>query len=104
MSKLQKKRPSIVLVANGDLRLSANQKCWDEQKKMEAILIKAIKKQGWGVTRAHDFDKTKKHGFIDSQKMGIEVFKEIDPFQPLIVAEAVWQLSLIHISEPTRPY
>jgi hypothetical protein len=93
MSKLQKKRPSIVLVANGDLRLSANQKCWDEQKKMEATLIKAIKKQGWDVTRAHDFDKAKKHGFIDSQKMGIEVFKEIDPFQPLIVAEAVWQYS-----------
>jgi hypothetical protein len=35
----------------------------------------------------------KKHGFIDSQKMGIEVFRGIDPEAPLIVAEAVWQYS-----------
>ena len=60
---------------------------------MEATLTKAVKKQGWSITRAHDYDKTKKHGFIDSQKMGIEVFKQIDPYQPLIVAEAVWQYS-----------
>ena len=93
MSQQSQTRPSIVLVANGDLRLSANQQCWQEQKKMEETLVKAIKRLGWNVTRAHKFDRAKKHGFIDSQKMGIEVFRTIDPSQPLIVAEAVWQYS-----------
>ena len=34
------------LVANGDLRLSANQKCWPEQQKMEVALTKALKDEG----------------------------------------------------------
>src|SRR5215471_18789249 len=83
----------VWLVANGDLRLSANQKCWPEQAKMEAVLAKALKNEGWSVVRAHGFDKTKKHGFIDSQKMGMEVFRRVDPDALLIVAESVWQYS-----------
>ncbi len=83
----------VWLVANGDLRLSANQKCWPEQAKMEAVLAKALKKEGWSVIRAHGFDKAKKHGFIDSQKMGMDVFRRVDPDAPLIVAESVWQYS-----------
>lgn len=58
----------VCLVANGDLRLSANQKCWPEQAKMEAVLTKALKAEGWKVVRAHPDDAQKKHGFIDSQK------------------------------------
>jgi hypothetical protein len=81
------------LVANGDLRLSANQKCWPEQAKMEAVLAKALKSEGWTIVRAHPFDKQKQHGFIDSQKMGMEVFRHVDPNAPLIVAECVWQYS-----------
>src|SRR5205823_14333916 len=46
----------------------------------------------------HGFDKVKQHGFIDSQKMGMEVFRKLDPDAPLIVAECVWQYShhLLH--------
>src|SRR5216684_7670547 len=86
------------LMANGDLRLSANQKCWPEQERMEAILTRALRAEGWTVVRAHSYDKTKKHGFIDSQKMGMEVFRRMDPTAPLIVAECVWQYShhLLH--------
>ena len=85
-------------MSNGDLRLSANQKCWPEQAKMEAVLQKALRAEGWTVVRAHPFDKQKQHGFIDSQKMGMEVFRSIDPTAPLIVAECVWQYShhLLH--------
>ena len=93
MTKRNQSRPTLTLVANGDLRLSANQQCWEEQQKMEAKLIQAIEKQGWKVKRAHGYDRKKKHGFIDSQKMGIEVFQKIDSKQALIVAEAVWQYS-----------
>jgi hypothetical protein len=83
----------VYLVANGDLRLSANQKCWPEQAKMEAALSKALAAQRTECVRAHAFDKKKQHGFIDSQKAGLEVFRGIPEEAPLIVAEAVWQYS-----------
>ncbi|RKR84343.1 hypothetical protein BDD43_4577 [Mucilaginibacter gracilis] len=81
----------ILLVASGDLRLAANQICWPEQAKAEALLIAAVEKIGWTVKRAHAYDEEKKHGFIDSQKMGINVFRTIDAYQPIIVLETVWQ-------------
>jgi hypothetical protein len=83
----------VYLMANGDLRLSANQKCWPAQAQMEAILVKALKAEGWTAVRAHRYDAAKKHGFIDSQKLGMEVFRRLDPDAPLIVAESVWQYS-----------
>jgi hypothetical protein len=93
MSKKTSKSRSVYLIANGDLRLSANQKCWKEQKKMEDTLSRALSKEGWKVIRAHAYDVAKRHGFIDSQKMGLKVFRSIDPTTPLIVAESVWQYS-----------
>jgi hypothetical protein len=83
----------VYLVSSGDLRLSANQQCWPEQAKMEATLGHALKAEGWTVVRAHPIDKQKQHGFIESQKMGMEVFRTLDPNAPLIVAESVWQYS-----------
>jgi len=83
----------VYLAVSGDLRLSANQQCWPEQAKMEAALARALRAEGWSVVRAHPYDKIKKHGFIDSQKMGMEVFRKLDAHAPLIVAESVWQYS-----------
>jgi hypothetical protein len=83
----------VYLMSSGDLRLSANQKCWPEQLKMEVSIARALKVEGWTVVRAHAFDKIKQHGFMDSQKMGMEVFRRLDPSAPLIVAESVWQYS-----------
>jgi hypothetical protein len=80
-------------MASGDLRLSANQKCWPVQAKMEALLAKSVKAEGWNCVRAHPFDPAKNHGFIDSQKMGMEIFRTLDPTAPLVVAESVWQYS-----------
>jgi hypothetical protein len=90
-TKLKKKQ--VQLIANGDLRLSANQKCWPEQKKMEATLSAAVADLGYEVVRAHPYKEDQKHGFISSQKEGLDVFKTIDPDAPLIVAETVWQYS-----------
>jgi hypothetical protein len=81
------------LVASGDLRASANQKCQAAQAAMEKQVADAVSREGWGVKRAHPFDPKKKHGFIDSQKYGMQVFRDIPPDAPLIVAEAVWQYS-----------
>ena len=83
----------IDLLANGDLRASANQKCEREQLLMEAKLIKTLKAEGWTVKRAHGFRKDVGHSFIDSQKYGMEIFRKIPVDAPLIVAEAVWQYS-----------
>jgi hypothetical protein len=84
---------TVLLVASGDLRLSANQTCWPAQAAMEAALGKALAAEGWTVERAHAVKAKEKHGFIASQKEGMEVFRGIDPKAPLIVAEAVWQYS-----------
>ncbi len=83
----------IFLVANGDLRLSANRKCWPAQVEVESQLIAAIEREGRSVTRAHAYDEQKEHGFIDSQRRGMEVFRGIGRKAPLIVVEAVWQYS-----------
>src|SRR5260221_7490760 len=88
-----KKTRQVYLMANGDLRLSANQKCWPAQEAMERTLTLALRAEGWKVVRAYPFDETKQHGFIDSQKMGLEVFRPLDSNAPLIVAESVWQYS-----------
>jgi hypothetical protein len=93
MTKSTSQSRSVYLIANGDLRLSANQKCWKAQKQMENTLTRALRREGWKVLRGHRYDPAKKHGFIDSQKMGMEVFRQIDPNVPLIVAESVWQYS-----------
>jgi hypothetical protein len=82
---------TIYLVASGDLRLSANQNCEPAQAAMERQIIAAVESLGGKIQRAHPYIEEKKHGFIDSQKYGLEVFRSIPPDAPLIVAEAVWQ-------------
>src|SRR5213083_445690 len=61
----------VILVANGDLRLSANQKCWPAQSRVEDSVMAAIRSEGFEVRRGHPFDAAKQHGFIDSQKRGM---------------------------------
>ena len=82
-----------VLIASGDLRLTANQVCWPAQEDMERRVIAAFAKEGVTVKRGHAYDPVEKHGFISNQRMGMEVFKDIHPDARLIVAEAVWQYS-----------
>src|SRR5438128_3567823 len=85
------KRKQVQLIANGDLRLSANQVCWPAQKAMEEELGRAVAAAGYELVRAHPYKPEQKHGFIQSQKEGMEVFRDgVDPDAPIIVAEAVW--------------
>lgn len=83
----------VLLVASGDLRPSANQNCWAAQQEMEQQLTAAVAAAGHELARAHAYKPAERHGFIASQREGIEIFKQIDPEAPLIVAEAVWQYS-----------
>ncbi|HEY1659935.1 MAG TPA: fucose isomerase [Candidatus Sulfotelmatobacter sp.] len=83
----------VILVASGDLRLSANQACWPAQNQVEQSVMSAIRECGHPVRRGHPFDPVQQHGFIHSQRHGIEVFRTIPREAPLIVVEAVWQYS-----------
>lgn len=82
-----------ILIANGDLRLSANQVCWSAQQDMEAKVTAAFAAEGITVKRGHAYDPELQHGFIWNQRMGMDVFKTIHPDAKLIVAESVWQYS-----------
>jgi len=84
---------TAILVASGDLRLSANQMCWPAQQAMEKSVIDAFAKEGLKVKRGHPYDEKLGHGFIWNQQMGMDVFKSIPKNARLIVAEAVWQYS-----------
>jgi hypothetical protein len=83
----------IILIASGDLRESANQVCWEAQAKMEAGVIAAFEAEGMKVRRGNPIDTARGHGFISSQRMGMDVFMTIHRDAPLVVAEAVWQYS-----------
>ncbi|MGO4690339.1 fucose isomerase [Glaciibacter sp. 2TAF33] len=81
------------LISSGDLRESANTAGWATQAAMERDLASAFADLGWSIERANPVDPVLGHGFIRSQRMGIEVFRNIPADAPLIVAEAVWQYS-----------
>jgi len=83
----------VYLVASGDLRLPANQEGWPAQQKLEQQITAAFAHEGVQVIRAHAYDPHEKHGFISSQRMGMDVFRSIPPEAPVIVAMAVWQYS-----------
>jgi L-fucose isomerase-like protein len=84
---------TVIAIASGDLRLAANQRCWPAQAHAEDTVMNAIRSEGRDVRRGHAWDSVKQHGFIDSQKYGMEVFRGLPPDAPLVVVEAVWQYS-----------
>lgn len=84
---------TATLVASGDLRLSANRSCWPAQQEVEVAVTRAFVDAGCRLERGHEVDEKKGHGFIDSQRHGMDVFRNIDPDRPLVVAFAAWQYS-----------
>ena len=83
----------VLLITSGDLRLAANRACWTAQKEMEAKLTAAFAAQGFKLIRAHACNETEGHGFISSQRMGMDVFMNIHPETKLVFATAAWQYS-----------
>jgi len=81
------------LVTSGDLRLAANQAGWPAQVELERRLAEAVEAEGWTAQRAFDADPVTGHGFVSSQRMGMDVFANVPVDAPVIVATAVWQYS-----------
>jgi hypothetical protein len=81
----------ILLITSGDLRLTANRECWPAQREMEEKLTAAFARKGFKLVRAHPYNESEKHGFISSQRMGMDVFMKIHPDSRLVFATAAWQ-------------
>ena len=84
---------TVYTIANGDLRLTTNVKTWPKQQEVEAQFAAAVEAQGWHVQRAHGVNPATGHGFIDCQRRGMDVFKNVPPDAPLVLVEAVWEYS-----------
>jgi hypothetical protein len=87
------KADEVLLITSGDLRLSANQACWPAQREMEEKLTAAFAQKGYKLIRAHAYNEEDKHGFIGSQRLGMDVFMKIHPQAKLVFATAAWQYS-----------
>lgn len=95
---IQTDAQEVLLVANADLRESANVTCWPVQRKFEALLEQVLAERfGLRVKRAHPIKaKTGQgggHGFISSQREGSDLFAALDPDAPVIVLLTAWQYS-----------
>lgn len=84
---------TVYLIPSGDLRESANTASWPAQQELERIVAEAVEATGWSVQRAFEPSAELGHGFIRSQRMGLDVFTRIPEDAPLIVATANWQYS-----------
>jgi hypothetical protein len=80
-----------LLITSGDLRQSANEVCWPAQEEMERRLTESFAQEGVTLKRAFPVDAQKGHGFISSQRMGMDIFAGIDPEANLVFATAAWQ-------------
>ncbi len=92
------KRPNLnprtaFVISSGDLRESANQAGWPTQVALERSITQVFQELSWTLIRANEVDAKTGHGFISSQRMGLEVFKNIPLEAPLVVAESIWQYS-----------
>ncbi|MFI8595688.1 fucose isomerase [Rothia koreensis] len=84
---------TVILIPSGDLRESANTASWSAQQELERLVTDVVESTGWSVQRGFEPDQERGHGFIRSQRMGIDVFRDIPRDAPLIVATANWQYS-----------
>ena len=82
-----------ILVTSGDLRQSANQVCWPAQQDLEQKLTQSFLGEGVTLRRAFPVDPHMGHGFISSQRMGMDIFAGIDQDAKLVFATAAWQYS-----------
>lgn len=83
----------VYLIASGDQRESANRQCWPAQHELESLLEVAFRDRGIEVVRAHRYSPERGHGFIGSQRDGLDVTNSLPPDAWVVVAIAAWQYS-----------
>ena len=107
------KSKSILLVASGDLRQSANEVCWPAQHAMEQALTAAVVRLGHTLTRAHPYKPAQKHWEVFREQTGAEDDRHVHVAQSLfhdistakeLGLPSVWinRLGERHDTKPTR--
>ncbi|WP_216613352.1 hypothetical protein [Vibrio sp. 99-8-1] len=85
---------TVVMVSPGDLRESANNKCWPVQHAFENKFTQVMNETfGYKVVRGHEVNADNGHGFIASQREGCDVLAGIDEHAPIVVVMTAWQYS-----------
>lgn len=87
------KNQTVYLISNGDFRDAANVVCWPMQDKTLKDVTAAFKKIGVKTEILPMYDAKKKHGFINKQCMGTEIFSKIDPKAPVVIVLSCWAYS-----------
>ncbi|WP_109474809.1 fucose isomerase [Ornithinimicrobium cavernae] len=84
---------TVYLTTSGDSREPANVAGWAAQQELERMVTEAVTSAGWETVRAFEPDVDRGHGFVLSQRHGMDVFRGIPEEAPLIVAIGNWQYS-----------
>ncbi|HBT78215.1 MAG TPA: hypothetical protein DEB39_15120, partial [Planctomycetaceae bacterium] len=86
-------RKTVYLLAGGEREPAVNQRYWASFVEMEGLLNKAFKSVGFSLVRAHPYKPSEKHGFVASQKEGLDLFSNLDPEAPVLVVESTCRYS-----------
>lgn len=84
---------TMYLITSGDLREAANRVCWPAQRDLEAKLTNCFANFGIELRRAVPVGPARGHGFVSSQREGMDVFLNIPEDAALVFATAAWQYS-----------
>jgi len=83
----------VYLISNGDARDSAGVVCWPMQDDTLKAVSAAFGKLGVKTEILPKYDAKKKHGFINKQAMGTDIFSKIDPNAPVVITLSCWAYS-----------
>lgn len=86
-------KDTVYLISNGDFRDAADVVCWPMQDKTLKEISAAFKKLGVKTEILPKYDAKKKHGFINKQCVGTEIFSKIDPEAPVVIVLSCWAYS-----------
>lgn len=87
------KEKQIYLLASGNMREARNRDTWSDQNALEQTLVKVFAEEGYDLIRAFPFHPVLGHGHITGQRHGMDIFKQIHPEAPLVIAISAWQCS-----------
>ena len=89
---------TVYVVASGDLRPSANVKCWPIQQQLEADVTRAVESFGWTVVRGHSYDEDAGHGFVNPYEQSKaemqEKMHDLEKFEEVVVGRELKMIAL----------